>query len=100
MKILALELEKPGLSASDFQPFLKSEAAQAWALYQAGVIRELYFNADQHTAVLVLECSGIEEAQKTLAALPLVQAGLIQFDLVPLVPYSGFSRLFEPNQTN
>jgi hypothetical protein len=99
MKILALERERPGLSSSDFQPFLKSEAAGAWMLYEAGVIRELYFRSDQHTAVMVLECNGIEEARQAIGGLPLVQAGLIEFDFIPLVPYSGFARLFDPKTT-
>jgi hypothetical protein len=29
-----------------------------------------------------------------LTPLPLVQAGLIDFDLIPLVAYDGFARLF------
>lgn len=99
MKIIALEREKPGLSSNVFQPHLKSEAARAWALYQAGVVRELYFRADQHTAVLVLECSNIEEARQTLNGLPLVQAELIEFEFIPLVPYSGFARLFDSKDT-
>ena len=35
------------------------------------------------------------EAQQVLASLPLVQAGLITFEVIPLVPYPGFARLFE-----
>ncbi|HZW03126.1 MAG TPA: muconolactone Delta-isomerase family protein [Anaerolineaceae bacterium] len=94
MKLIALEHERPGLSAADFQPHLSAEARQAWALYRQGVIRELYFRADRHTAVLVLECSSAAEAQAALDTLPLVQAGLIEFELLPLEPYTGFSRLF------
>jgi hypothetical protein len=58
------------------------------------VIRELYFRADRHAAVLVLECASTEEAQSVLSTLPLVAAGLIHFDLIPLAPYPGFARLF------
>ena len=94
MKILALEVEAPNLSAADFQPHLEAEARCAWQLHQSGVIRELYFRADQHTAVLVLECASVEEAQQALANLPLVQAGLIHFELIPLAAYPGFARLF------
>ena len=43
MKILAMEREVPGITAADCQPYLQAEAASAWELYQAGVIRELYF---------------------------------------------------------
>jgi len=65
-----------------------------WALYQEGLIRELYFRADRSEAVLVLECASLDEARAALGSLPLVQAGLIRFELVPLRPYPGFSRLF------
>jgi hypothetical protein len=44
--------------------------------------------------VLVLECAGVSEAREVLATLPLVKEGLITFDLIPLVPYPGFARLF------
>lgn len=95
MKILAIEKELPGATAEGFAPLLKAEAAHAWELYQAGVIRELYFHQEQHVAVLVLECPDLAAAREALAGLPLVQAGLIEFELLPLVPYTGFSRLFE-----
>jgi muconolactone delta-isomerase len=94
MKILALEKEIPGVPDDAFEPHLREEAARAWALHQAGVIRELYFRADRPEAVLVLECTGVEEARAALASLPLVRAGLIDFELVPLAPYPGFVRLF------
>lgn len=94
MKILALEREVPGTPAGAFAPYLKAEALQAWELVLNGVIRELYFDREQHTAVLMLECADLEAARATLATLPLVEAGLITFELIPLVPYSGFARLF------
>jgi muconolactone delta-isomerase len=93
MKILAFEVERPGLTGADFAPHLKAEAARAWELQQAGLIRELYFRADQHTAVLILECPSLEDAQAALNTLPLVERGLITFDLMPLMPYDGFQRL-------
>jgi hypothetical protein len=94
MKFLALEHETPGTMAEQFRPHLKAEAARAWELYQADVIRELYFRADEHSAVLVLECASMDEARVALGTLPLVQAGLITFEVIPLVPYPGFARLF------
>lgn len=96
MKILALEKEVPGIVAEQFQRHLKAEALRAWELHQAGIIRELYFRDDQHTAVLVLECANVEEARQALNSLPLVKEGLITFDLIPLTAYPGFARLFEP----
>jgi hypothetical protein len=94
MKILALERELPDATAEAFQPLLKDEARGVWELQQSGALREIYFNAEQHTAVLVLECSDIGTARRMLATLHLVEAGLITFDIIPLVPYDGFARLF------
>lgn len=94
MKILAFEVERPGLSAADFAPHLKDEARRVWDLQQAGLVREAYFRADQHTAVLVLESPTLQDAQAALSTLPLVERGLIAFELMPLIPYNGFARLF------
>jgi muconolactone delta-isomerase len=93
--ILALEKELPGITPGQFSPFLKEEALQVWKLYQAGIIREIYFHAKEHTAVMMLECSGMDQAQEVLASLPLVQASLITFEIIPLAPYDGFERLFQ-----
>ena len=97
MKILALEIELPNHVADDIQPLLIAEARGVWQLYQNGTLREIYFRDDQNTAVLVLECASIEECRGVLATLPLVQAGLIDFEVIPLKPYPGFARLFAPN---
>jgi len=94
VKIIALERETPGKTAADFSPYLKAEATKVWELNQRGLVRELYFREDQSTAVLVLECAGLQEAGAVLSELPLVQAGLIEFDLILLRPYPGFARLF------
>lgn len=95
MKIIALEKEVPGVSAKAFTPaLLKEEAARAWELQQAGVLREIYFRSDRSDAVLILECADAAEAQRLLATLPLVQAGLIAFEVIPLKPYPGLARLF------
>jgi muconolactone delta-isomerase len=94
MKILAFEHENPDASAEQFQSYAQEEARRAWELYQAGIIRELYFRADQNTAVLALECTSTDEAEMMLAKLPFVREGLITFELIPLQAYSGFERLF------
>ena len=95
MKILALECDIPGITDDRFtEELLREEAARAWELHQAGVIRELYFRADRQAAVLVLECDSVDTARSALGTLPLVSAGLIRFDVIPLAAYPGFVRLF------
>jgi hypothetical protein len=98
MKILAIENEAEGVTAEDFRPYLKAEAMRAWELYQAGVFREINFTkGDDPVAVIMMECGSVEEARQALDTLPLVKAGLISFELMPLVPYPGFARLFADN---
>ena len=95
MKILAMEKAVPGVAAAAFTPeLLKAEAARVWELQQLGALREIWFRQDRSDAVLVLECADAAEAQRTLAALPLVAAGLIAFEVIPLKPYPGLARLF------
>ena len=94
MKILALEKEVPGTPAAAFAPHLRAEAARVWELQQSGVLRESYFRQERSDAVLILECADAGEAHRVLATLPLVQAGLIAFEVIPLKPYPGLARLF------
>jgi len=94
MKFLAIETTKEGVTAKDFAPYLEQETNKVWELQQNSIIREIYFN-ERHNAVIVLECKNSEEAKIVLDSLPLVKNKLISFEIMALLPYSGFSRLFK-----
>ena len=94
MKKLAIEKEIAGTKSEDFQPYLKDEVRKVWELQQREIIREIYFRQDEASAVLMLECASVAEAKKILQSLPLVQANLIEFEIIPLKPYPGFERIF------
>lgn len=94
MRLLAIEWDVEGIGAGECRPYLRAEAERVWELYESGVVREIYFRADRDAAVLVMECAGREEAEGHLATLPLVRRGIIRFEVIPLVPYPGFKRLF------
>ena len=94
MKMIAIEKEVEGKKAKDFEPFLEDEAKKVWELHQRNDIREIYFRGDQKAAVLILECESVEKAEEILSQLPLVREKLIYFEIIPLVPYPGFERLF------
>jgi hypothetical protein len=95
MRIIAIEKEigKPGQET--FAPHLRAETLQVLELQQQDILREIYFRADKHEAVLILECKNVDAAREALDTLPLVQHGLIDFEIIPLKPYSGFLRLVE-----
>ena len=94
MKLLAVEKELRAVNADQSRALLRDEAFRVWELQQSGCVRAIYFRADTHTAVLELECADMEEAHQLISSLPLAVAGLSEFDILPLVPYDGFARLF------
>ena len=76
-------------------PLLNAEARHAWEMYKSGKYRELYFRTDHPGAVMVLECENVEEAKKLTDDLPLVKAGYIEFEFIPVGPFTPFEELFE-----
>lgn len=94
MQILAFEIKKSGLSSEEFAPYLKDEAYCVHQLQQEGVLRQIWFRGDVKTAVLLLECESVQKTESILSTLPLVKNRLVTFEVIPLVPYSGFARLF------
>ena len=93
MKFLAISKEVPPVDWSAMENILKNEAGILYQLYTDDLVREFYFTG-QGEAVLVLECASLEAVHKVLLQLPLVQQGMILFDVMELRPYTGFSRLF------
>ncbi len=94
MKLLAFEKELQPKTGFD-EDLLKAEAKRVLELYEQGFIREIYFNKNNHSAVILLECEGENEAKYILNSLPLVKEGKIAFELIHLIPYDGFSRLLK-----
>jgi hypothetical protein len=94
MKVLALGHDVVAQDDPRFAELRPAEARRAWEMYQADVLREIYFRADSPNGVLLFEVPDLAAARAAVDSLPLVAAGLIDFDLVPLRPYPGFARLF------
>ena len=100
MRVLAIERPVDGVTSDRFTPeLLADEARRVWELQQTDAVREIHFRADEPLAVLTLECGGAADAEAILATLPLVAAGLIDFEVLPLVAYPGFARLFGDDPT-
>ena len=94
MKVLALGHDVVAQDDPRFADLRPAEARRVWEMYQADLLREVYFRADSPNGVLVFEVPDLPAARAAVDSLPLVAAGLIDFDLVPLRPYPGFARLF------
>jgi len=96
MKILAIEKNLKQVDWNKLQPVLKDEALRVYELYQCCFIREVYFN-EHKNAILIMECDNKEHALEILSTLPLVESGLIAFEVMELNPYTGYRRLISEN---
>lgn len=94
MKILALSVRQPGVSFEDIQSLQVEEVTEVWRLQQEGILREVYFDPERPAAILILEADSHESARDALARLPMKRAGMIDFDLFTLGPFSQLQVLF------
>ncbi len=92
MKVLAIEKEIEGALWENSDDLLKLEAQHVFHLYLSGSLREIYFTESKN-AVVVLETKDRETAEGLLDSLPLVKAGKIKFEILELMPYTGYERI-------
>ena len=94
MKILALEKEIEGTTWEHTEKLLEQEAQHVFQLYLSDYLREIYFTEDKN-AVLILETTDRERAEKLLNDLPLVKEKKIRFEIIELKPYTGYERIMK-----
>ena len=96
MKVLAIGHARSGIRWEHIALYVGEEAHRVWELYESDLVREFYLRTDdQPGVVLVFECEDVTEAERLVAALPMVEAGLLDFEVIPLRPYRGLRELFE-----
>ena len=79
-------------SDADFAARRDEEVAQARALYAEGFLRQLWTRGDLAGACLLVEADSEEQVREKLNTLPLYRGGMLEFSIIPLKPYVGFSR--------
>lgn len=94
MKVVAI-VHRADRPAEEFAPHLEAEAKVAMKMWAADEIRELYSREDGKGAVIVFEADGAEAADAHMKKLPLVQAGLLTYELYPVKPYRGIAAAAE-----
>ncbi len=96
VRILAIDRLLPGVTLEQMAPHFEAESRHAWQLYKQGLFREILFRQDHPGVVISMECFDLDEAKAILAELPLVKAGLIEFDLIPVGAFPMWETLFRP----
>ena len=95
MKVLAIGHPRSGVRWEDIAPYVGEQARSVWERYESDQVREFYLRADHRPGVvLVLECDDVTEAEQLISMLPISEADLLDFEVIPLRPYMGFRELF------
>ena len=96
MKILVLPRPIEGVPREELLQHAAEEIQAVWELYAQGICREFYTRANEPgRVVLMFESASVEAAKEALATLPFAQLHLIDFDVIPLAPFTGLARLFQ-----
>lgn len=94
MKFLVLLTPAAGKAKDDFQPHMIAEIEAVWMSYLAGDLREFYFSPDPQVVTLVFEANDSAAVNRKIDELPMVEAGLLDRQIVHLGPFHQFQALF------
>ncbi len=92
-KILAIGRFGAPPTRDQLQLIASKEVPETVRLYLAGKIEQWYSLKQGNGVVFILNMSSVEAARATLEALPLGQAKLMTFELIPLGPISPLALL-------
>jgi hypothetical protein len=76
--------------AADLEEVLGPEADAIRAAYAGGAIRDVRSRGDVPGTVMFLEAVDVEAAWALVESLPLFQRGMLDADVIPLLPFRGF----------
>jgi len=85
MKVMAVGTLKP-LSQEQRQRYLPKEVPATLQLYLDGKMEQFWLRDKEAGVIFLMTVDSIEEADKLLKGLPLGQANLLTFDLMPIGP--------------
>jgi hypothetical protein len=93
MALLLLELAE-GRTPAELAPHAVPENRAGRDLCTRGTVRGMHLRQDKPGAVLALEVADAGQARRVADALPMVAAGLLAAELVPLAPFKPLEALF------
>ena len=96
-RILAIGTINQGVDPAAARAILPTEVRETVRLYLDGKIDQWYSLEDRRGVVFILNVTDPAEAHALLDKLPLGQAGLMEFQLIPLGPLKPLGVLLAPN---
>lgn len=95
MKVMAVGTLKP-LSQAQRERYLPTEVPATLQLYLDGKMEQFWLRDHEVGVIFLMNVDSIEEADRLLKALPLGQANLLTFELMPIGPLSPLGMLMKP----
>lgn len=92
-RILAIGTLNPGIDPSAARAILPMEVRETVKLYLAGKIDQWYSLQEKRGVAFILNVTDVAAAHEMLEKLPLGQAHLMSFELIPLGPLNPLRQL-------
>src|SRR5262245_1283644 len=93
MKVLCISKWAKALSPEERDAILPKEVPATLKLYLAGVIEQMWFKLDAPGVVFLVNAESIDAAKTHVHGLPMGQAGLMDFDFIPVGPLAPLGML-------
>ena len=94
MKVMAIGTLKP-LTPEQRQMYLPKEVPATLKLYVDGKMEQFWLRDNNAGVIFLMTVDSVEEAAALLKALPLGQANLLTFELMPIGPLSPLGMLIK-----
>jgi muconolactone delta-isomerase len=95
MKVMAVGTLKP-LSQEQRQQYLPKEVPATLQLYLDGKMEQFWLREKEIGVIFLMSVDSVDEADKLLKGLPLGQANLLTFELMPIGPLLPRGMLMTP----
>ena len=80
------------------QSLESQEADRVWILYEENILKEIYLLEDRSGAVIVLNTESLEEAKVAIESLPMVEAGVLKPNYMPLTLWPEMQRMLNEHK--
>jgi hypothetical protein len=94
MKVMAVGTLKP-LTPEQRQRYLPKEVPATLQMYLDGKMEQFWLRDNTAGVIFLMTVDSVEEADALLKALPLGQANLLTFELMPIGPLSPLGMLIK-----
>ena len=95
-EVMVMASVKPGVAVADVMKLVPEEVRGVSQLYMDGKIEQWYTRGDGKGQIFFLRAKSVDEATAIFAELPMVKAGYVAVDYIPVGPYSPVRLLTRP----